>query len=149
MAGMSSLDDSLHFVKMSSDARSPRRGSPDAAGLDLFAAEDAILSPGGRVCVKMDLQVAVPRGSYGRVAPRSGLAVNFGIDVGGGVIDADYRGNVAVILFNHGTEIFHVRKHDRIAQLILEKIYLVRSVEVPALGMTDRGDRGFGSTGSV
>ena len=85
----------LCFTKLSSQARAPVKGSERAAGFDLFSAETVIIQPGGRACVKTDLQLAIPPGCYGRVAPRSGLALKHGIDVGTGVVDADYKGNVA------------------------------------------------------
>ena len=89
----------------------------------------------------------MPPLTYGRVAPRSGLAYKKGIDVGAGVIDEDYRGEVGVILFNFGEEDFEVAPGDRIAQLILEKISMVGLKEVDDLDQTDRGAGGFGSTG--
>ena len=139
--------DFLPFVKLSAHARAPFRASVDAAGVDLFAAEDVDVPPGGRACVKTDIQVAVPRGFYGRIAPRSGLAVRHGIDVGGGVIDADYRGNVAVILFNFGDSVFRVKRGDRVAQLLVEKISVLEPLEVASLENTVRGQGGFGSSG--
>ena len=89
----------------------------------------------------------IPVTCYGRIAPRSGLAWKKHIDVGAGVIDADYRGNVGVVLFNHGEEDLQVKRGDRIAQLILEKISYADIVEVDDLDATARGDGGFGSTG--
>ena len=138
----------LRFVKMSSRASSPVRGSADAAGLDLRAAESISIPAGGRACVKTDLQVAIPVGYYGRIAARSGLALKYGVAVGGGVVDADFRGGVGVILFNHGEEAFQVHCHDRIAQLIIEAIICPTPVEVASLEETVRGAGGFGSTGT-
>ena len=138
----------LFFMKLSPDARSPKRGSDRAAGLDLFAAEDACIPPGGRACIKTDIAVEIPPGCYGRIAPRSGLALHAGIDVGGGVVDEDFRGPVGVILFNHGSSDFLVKKNDRIAQLIIEKVVAVVPSEVDCLGATVRGSGGFGSTGN-
>ena len=91
--------------------------------------------------------MACPEGTYGRVAPRSGLALKHSIDVGAGVIDADYRGEVGVILFNFGTKDFEIKEGDRIAQLVLEKIELSEVLEVQELDETVRGEGGFGSTG--
>ena len=101
----------------------------------------------GKALVKTDIQIALPDGCYGRVAPRSGLAHKHFIDVGAGVIDQDYRGNVGVILFNFNDTDFEVAKGDRIAQLILERIFLPELEELPSLDDTDRGAGGFGSTG--
>lgn len=98
--------------------------------------------------VKTDIQIEVPFGTYGRVAPRSGLAWKNFIDVGAGVIDQDYRGNVGVILFNHSDVDFDVKKGDRIAQLICESIVYPNVVQSESLTETTRGEGGFGSTGT-
>jgi deoxyuridine 5'-triphosphate nucleotidohydrolase len=106
-----------------------------------------MIPAGGRGIVQTDLSIGCPAGTYGRVAPRSGLTVKNGIHVGAGVIDADYRGPVGVVLFNLGTEPFEVKKGDRIAQLILEQIVMAPVEEVTELDATVRGGGGFGSTG--
>lgn len=139
----------LRFVRLSDAATAPTKGSVGAAGFDLFAAQEMSILPGKRAAVKTDIQVGLPVGCYGRVAPRSGLAAKCCVDVGAGVIDADYRGNVMVLLLNFGSEAFHVKIGDRIAQLILEKIAAVDAFEVPSLDDTVRGIGGFGSTGLV
>lgn len=99
--------------------------------------------------IATDLSIIVPAGTYGRVAPRSGLAVKNGISTGAGVIDADYRGEVKIVLFNHSDRDFEVNKGDRIAQLVLEKIVNAEIQEITAeeLTETERGSGGFGSTG--
>lgn len=144
-------------VKRLSDAASlPKRGSALSAGFDLCASTDAVV-PGsrtddvgrvviGRALIPTGLAVAIPTGLYGRVAPRSGLAVKHGIDVGAGVVDADYRDEVRVVLFNFGSEPFEIKVGDRIAQLVFERIADPRIVEVDVLSGSDRGG-GFGSTG--
>jgi len=137
----------LRFAKLSEHAKAPTRGSSVAAGYDLYAAEEMVIEPGKRACVKTDIQIEVPDGTYGRVAPRSGLAAKHGIDVGAGVVDKDYRGNVMVLLFNFGDAAFNVARGDRIAQLVLEKICMAELEELPTLDDTERGDGGFGSTG--
>ena len=101
----------------------------------------------GKAMFKTDIAVAVPTGTYGRVAPRSGLALKHGIDVGAGVIDEDYRGNVGVILFNHSDVDFPVAAGDRVAQLVLERIETPLVEVCEDLTETVRGDGGFGSTG--
>ncbi|XP_059746271.1 deoxyuridine 5'-triphosphate nucleotidohydrolase, mitochondrial isoform X1 [Bos taurus] len=111
-------------------------------------AYDYTVPPMEKVLVKTDIQIALPSGCYGRVAPRSGLAAKHFIDVGAGVIDEDYRGNVGVVLFNFGKEKFEVKKGDRIAQLICERIFYPEIEEVQVLDDTERGSGGFGSTGS-
>lgn len=139
----------LKIKKLSDKAILPTRGSDFAAGLDLSAAEPKTIPAGGRALVKTQLAIACPPGTYARIAPRSGLAYKYGIDVGAGVIDADYRGPVGVILFNFGDSDFEIKHGDRIAQLILEQIVLPDVEEclgeLPAVGV--RGEAGFGSTG--
>ncbi|BHF79005.1 hypothetical protein SprV_0602212200 [Sparganum proliferum] len=137
----------LRFCKLSENATTPTRGSELAAGYDLYSAHDCFVPPKGRALVKTDIQISLPDGCYGRVAPRSGLALKHGIDVGAGVVDQDYRGNIGVILFNFGDEEFQVKKGDRIAQLVCEKIFLPRLVEQDQLDETVRGANGYGSTG--
>lgn len=140
-------DASLRFVRLSEHATAPTRGSARAAGYDLYSAYDYTIPSMEKALVKTDIQIAVPSGCYGRVAPRSGLAVKHFIDVGAGVIDEDYRGNVGVVLFNFGKEKFEVKKGDRIAQLICEQILYPDLEEVQTLDNTERGSGGFGSTG--
>lgn len=97
--------------------------------------------------METDISIAVPAGTYGRIAPRSGLASKHFIDTGAGVIDADYRGPVKVLLFNHNEADFAVAEGDRVAQLIVERIYTPEVVEVQELEESVRGAGGFGSTG--
>ncbi|KAG6674960.1 hypothetical protein I3842_15G074100 [Carya illinoinensis] len=133
--------------KLSKKAILPSRGSPLSAGYDLSSATEVKVPARGKALVPTDLSIAVPEGTYARVAPRSGLAWKHSIDVGAGVIDADYRGPVGVILFNHSDIDFEVKAGDRIAQLIIEKIMTPEVTEVEDLDATARGDGGFGSTG--
>ena len=141
------LDDSkLQVVKLSENATPPTRGSPLAAGYDLYSAEDTSVPARGKTLVKTDLQIRVPRGTYGRVAPRSSLAWKSHIDIGAGVVDEDYRGNVGVVMFNHGDTEFVVKKGDRIAQLVCEKIAYPKLEILKTLDNTERGEGGFGST---
>jgi dUTP pyrophosphatase len=137
----------LRFARLTEKAIPPTRGSARAAGLDLYSACDTTVPARGRVSVPTDLQIRIPDGCYGRIAPRSGLALEHHIDVGGAVSDEDYRGNFAVILYNHSDEPFAVARGDRIAQLICERVCLPALEEVSALDATDRGEGGFGSTG--
>lgn len=138
----------LKIEKLSVSATIPSRGSEFAAGYDLYSAEDKVVPARGKCLIKTDIAIAIPEGHYGRIAPRSGLAHKFFIDVGAGVIDEDYRGNVGVILFNHSDIKFEVSVGDRIAQLILEKISILDIEHVEQLPKTIRGDGGFGSTGN-
>ncbi|CAH8437936.1 unnamed protein product [Schistosoma turkestanicum] len=137
----------LKYKKLSDQATTPSRGSLLAAGYDLYAAHEATIPPGGRGLIKTDIQIELPEGCYGRVAPRSGLALKQGIDVGAGVIDRDYRGNLGVVLFNFGEQDFQVKKNDRIAQLICERIYCPELIECESLAETERGVNGYGSSG--
>lgn len=102
---------------------------------------------GGKAIIKTGLSIAIPAGTYARIAPRSGLAAKRMINVGAGVVDYDYRGEVGVVLFNHGTEDLPVAVGDRIAQLILEQVNMAPCKEVDSLEQTTRGVGGFGSTG--
>ncbi|KAL7631221.1 UNVERIFIED_CONTAM: hypothetical protein RMT77_018478 [Armadillidium vulgare] len=137
----------LRFKKLSSSAMTPKKGSEKAAGYDLFSAEDVCIPKLGKALISTDLQIQLPSECYGRIAPRSGLAWKNHIDVGAGVIDEDYRGTVKVVLFNHASRDYDVKKGDRIAQLICERIFYPELEEVEDLDETKRGDGGFGSTG--
>lgn len=138
----------LPVKKLHDRATLPTRGSAEAAGLDLYACDHMVIQSKQRGIVRTGIAIAVPQGYYGRVAPRSGLAVNFGLDVGAGVIDSDYRGEVGVVLFNFGDQEYTVNPGMRIAQLIIEKIEVPDVYEVDDLDATIRGSGGFGSTGS-
>ncbi|MBP8810517.1 MAG: dUTP diphosphatase [Kofleriaceae bacterium] len=133
------------------DAVVPAYMSEDAAGLDLTAAIDApvVLGPGERAAVGTGLALELPRGFEGQVRPRSGLARTHGVTVvnAPGTIDADYRGEVAVLLINHGREPFTVAPGTRIAQLVIAPVVQATLEEVDALSSTARGAGGFGSTG--
>merc|ERR1712151_1139683 len=97
------------------------------------AAEETCVKAGGKAIVKTGLSIAIPWGTYARIAPRSGLAAKKMIHVGAGVVDYDYRGEVGVVLFNHGAEDFDVAVGDRVAQLVLERISMADCQEVPEL----------------
>lgn len=119
-----------------------------AAGFDLKSAYDVVIPKHGKELIMTDLKLQLPAGCYGRIAPRSGLAVKNFIDVGAGVIDNDYKGNIGIVLFNHSDTAFVVNKGDRIAQLICEKIFYPTLIEVTTMTDTERGNKGFGSTGT-
>ena len=125
----------------------PKQGSPWAAGFDLHSMEEKIVPARGKALISTGLAMSIPAGNYGRIAPRSGLAAKHMIDVGAGVIDADYRGEVKVLLFNLSDVDFTVKAEDRIAQIIIEKYTPCELVEVEELPETVRGAGGFGSTG--
>jgi len=125
----------------------PTRGSALAAGYDIYSAESVIIPPHTRHAVHTEISIQVPPGTYGRLAPRSGLSIR-GIDLGAGVIDADYRGEVKVLLINNADSEFEVTKGHRIAQLILEKHAVVDACAMTQLDPSERGEGGFGSTGN-
>ncbi|CAR28164.1 hypothetical protein ZYGR_0N06550 [Zygosaccharomyces rouxii] len=130
------------------NAKVPTKGSTSAAGYDMYSAEKTLIPKRGQNLVSTEISITVPQGTYGRVAPRSGLAVKNGIQTGAGVIDRDYTGEVKVVLFNHTDKDFEINVGDRIAQLILERIVEDASVVVvESLDETSRGTGGFGSTG--
>ncbi|XP_063699878.1 deoxyuridine 5'-triphosphate nucleotidohydrolase, mitochondrial [Culicoides brevitarsis] len=138
----------LRFAKLSEHAFAPVKGSAKAAGFDLKSAYDMVVPARGKAIVKTDIQIELPEGCYGRIAPRSGLAAKNHIDIGAGVVDEDYRGNLGVVMFNHADVDFQVNKGDRIAQLICERIFYPELVEAKTLSDTERGSGGFGSTGT-
>ncbi|XP_062509251.1 uncharacterized protein LOC134185474 [Corticium candelabrum] len=137
----------LKCKKLSVNAILPTLGSERAAGYDLYAVHDKVIPCHGRELIKTDIAIALPPGCYGRVAPRSGLACKHGVDVGAGVIDPDYRGNVGVLIFNLSDNEYNVKKGDRIAQLVLERFVSAQVEEVEELDGTERGMGGYGSTG--
>lgn len=137
----------IEIKKLHDDSHAPSRNSAGDAGYDLYAIGHDVIKAGERQLVSTGISISIPRGYYGRVAPRSGLALRDGIDVLAGVIDAGYRGEVGVILINFGDKNFAFRKGDRIAQLIIEKCHEVEWQEVDELNGTARGDGGFGSSG--
>lgn len=142
---------SLRAKRLRETARLPVRASEGAAGLDLFADVEAevVLAPGARALVPTGIAIALPPGHEGQVRPRSGLAAKHGVTVlnAPGTIDEDYRGEVKVILVNHGREPFEIRSGERIAQLVVARVEKPEVVEVSSLDDTARGEGGFGSTG--
>ena len=115
----------LRFVKQTENAQNPTRESPKAAGVDLYSAYDVTVPARGNVLISTDLQIQLPEGCYGRIAPLSGLVLEHHTDIGGAVIDQDYRGNLGVIEYNHSDVSYAVCRGDRIAQLICEKIIIL------------------------
>ena len=130
------------------NSRIPTRGSKEAAGYDLYSCEDCLVYPSERKLIRSGIILEIPEGYYGRIAPRSGLALRYGIDTLAGVIDSDYRGEIGVLLHNTDNNIpFHIKVGDRIAQLIIEKYYNFEMEVVENLDSSERGSSGFGSTG--
>lgn len=141
---------SIEIKKESSKAIIPYKSTSGSAGFDLYSIENKTLKKGCRCLIDTGLKIKIPQDYYGRIAPRSGLAVKHGIDVLAGVIDSDYRGLVKIVLINHGEKDFEIKAGDRIAQLIIEKHAwnFKNMVEVEELEDTTRGSGGFGSTGN-
>jgi dUTP pyrophosphatase len=141
----------LEVRRLRPDAALPRYKTAGAAGLDLAAALDGpiTIAPGARELVPTGLALAIPDGYEGQVRPRSGLAVEHGVTClnSPGTIDSDYRGELKVILVNHGAKPFTVAHGDRIAQLVIAPVARAEIAEVAALAETVRGEGGFGSTG--
>jgi len=134
------------------DLELPRQATPGAAGIDLRACVrgELVLGPGDRAHVPTGIALELPAGYEGQVRPRSGLALRHGLTLlnAPGTIDADYRGEVGVVLINLGREAVTVRRGDRVAQLVIQPVPTVRLEEVEALDPTPRGPGGFGHTGA-
>lgn len=148
MSNIAQFNHFVRFKKLSYDAAIPRKANEHSAGFDLFASKSVIIPrQHGRAVVDTDIAMELPFGSYGRIASRSGLSCKYGIEVGAGVVDCDYRGAVRVLLYNFGEEDYIVSKGDRIAQLIVEKMIVCDIIQVDELNETTRGGNGFGSSG--
>ncbi len=137
----------IKFKKLSELAIVPRQNTSTDAGYDLFCIEDYLLKKWERKLFQTNISCAVPDWFYARIAPRSGLAYKYWIDVLAGVIDSGYRWDVGVILINFGEQDFEIKKWDKIAQLIIEKCHYANWIEVDNLDETDRNELGFGSSG--
>ena len=129
----------------------PKAASKYASGIDLFSAQQEIIEigPGERKLISTGIKIALPTGYEAQVRPRSGLAYRYGITVlnSPGTIDSDYRGVIKVILINHGKDKYFVNRGDRIAQLVIQKVFQPILVETEELDKTKRGKGGFGHTG--
>ena len=132
------------------DAVIPKYAHDNDAGVDLYSCEDATLKPGERKLIKTGIKIAVPEGYEAQVRPRSGLAIKHGLSICNtpGTVDAGYRGEICVILINHGQEKFQVEKGMRICQMIFNKVEQAEFEEVDELDQTTRGEGGFGHTGT-
>ena len=148
---MSMFDVAVSRLPHGADLALPAYATPGSAGLDLLAAisDDISLAPGSRVLMPTGLAIALPEGYEAQVRPRSGLALKNGVTVlnSPGTIDADYRGEIGVILINHGDAPFVVTRGMRIAQLIVAPVTQLSWVETTELPTTTRGTGGYGSTG--
>ena len=137
-------------VTLEEGAQAPTYQTDGAAGMDLRSVEEAELLPGERQLVRTGIRIEIPRGYEGQVRPRSGLALRHGNSVVNtpGTIDSDYRGEIAVILINHGQDVVKLEKGERIAQLVICPVSRAEIEVVATLEETKRGEGGFGSTGT-
>ena len=134
-------------VKLSNNAIIPNRSTSGSAGYDLYSAYSYTVKPYSRILVRTDICLMIPDKCYGRISPRSGLSLNYNIDIGGGVIDSDYRGEIGIVFINNGCSDFNIKVGDRIAQIIFERVEYPIMEEVKCLEDTERGNSGFGSSG--
>lgn len=127
----------------------PKYQTPDASGLDLYSAEDKIIKKKSFATVRTGIAIEIPKGYEAQVRPRSGLAKNYGIGIlnSPGTIDADYRGEIMVILFNFSNKDFQIKRGERIAQLVFSPIVKVEWIEIEKLKKSKRNTGGFGHTG--
>ena len=137
----------MRIIQTAGEGQLPDRATEHSAGADLFAAQPCVLAPGERLAVPTGIRLAIPAGHVGLIWPRSGLALRHGIDTLAGVVDSDYRGEVRVVLVNHGAEPVVISPGDRVAQILVQPVEKVRFERVAALPGSERGDGGFGSTG--
>lgn len=139
----------VKFKKLTESAVVPQYKSAEAAGMDLCADESVVVYRDNIKLIKTGIAIELPQGYEAQVRPRSGLALKHGITVlnSPGTVDSDYRGDISVMLINLGTEVFHVERGDRIAQLIITPVSKAEMIEVKELGSSERGEGGFGSTG--
>lgn len=135
----------FHVKKLSPNAKLPERKTPGSAGYDLSSIDNYIIPVNQSVLINTGLAFTVPDGTYGQIAPRSGLSCK-GIFVNAGIIDKDYTGHVKVLLFNFSDKEFEINEGERVAQLIIKKIETPEITEVDELDLTERGEGGFGST---
>jgi dUTP pyrophosphatase len=138
----------LRIKKLSPEAKTPTRAHHDDAGLDLYANENYELKSGEVHGVPTGIALAIPSGFVGLILGKSGLAVKVGVDTLGGVIDAQYRGEIMVIVANHGSEVYRIEKGSKIAQILIQRVELLEAEEVDDLDATVRGAGAFGSTGT-
>jgi dUTP pyrophosphatase len=145
--GIKTETEKLHIKRLCKEAKCPTRGLDKAAGWDLYNTQEKEIPSGGHSLITTGISITIPQGTYTQIVPRSGLVVKNMIAIGVGVIDADYRGEVKVLLFNHGKQPFLIKDGDQIAQMILEKYKKTEIEETEDLKETTRGTKGFGSSG--
>ena len=137
----------IKILKINSEAIIPNYANKNDAGLDLYSAEDFVLKPGERRAFKTGVKMEIPEGYVGLVWDKSGLAVNDGIKTMAGVVDAGYRGEIKIVLINLSNQNFEIKKGQKIAQMLIQKIEHPEIEIVEFLSESGRGESGFGSTG--
>ncbi len=141
------INNKLYIKLINNNNILPSKYTENAAGIDLSSNEDGIIETQERQMISTGIIIQIPDGYYGRIAPRSGLALKNGIDVFAGVIDSDYRGEIKVILYNSDkNKKYEYKKGDKIAQLIIEKYYNLEIEKLNEISKSERGDKGFGSS---
>jgi len=137
----------LYFKLNHVDAMVPKKGTKHSAGYDLFCIENQVVLPHKFIKLDTGVSVCIPNGYFGKIEARSSMGVK-GLSVLAGVIDSDYRGSIAVILLNNSEEAYHIKKHDRVAQMVIHKILENEDIIVSEdLDYTERQENGFGHTG--
>ncbi|MBL7174281.1 MAG: dUTP diphosphatase [Desulfobacteraceae bacterium] len=148
---MDKLAVKIKRLEDSNDMPLPRYGSEGSSGMDIRASvkEPVVLKPGEIRLIPTGLTVSIPRGYEGQIRPRSGLALKYGIGIvnSPGTIDSDYRGEICIIVINWGEQPFTIRRGDRIAQMVMAKVFRADIIEVDELDYTQRGVGGFGHSG--
>lgn len=139
----------LPITKIHAEAILPHYAHPGDSGMDLYSIEEVVIAAGATAFVHTGLKIAVPEHYEAQVRPKSGLALKHAVTVlnAPGTVDSGYRGELCVILINHGKEAFHVQKHTKIAQMVICPVIRAEITEVASLNETARGEGGFGSTG--
>jgi dUTP pyrophosphatase len=137
----------IKIKKLHPDAILPSYAHPGDAGLDIYSVEDKIIKAGERILVSTGISIEIPEGFVGLVWDKSGLANNFGLKTMGGVMDAGYRGEYKIVLFNTSKEDYFIKRGSKIAQLLVQPIITAEIEQVQELSDTSRGQGGFGSTG--
>jgi dUTP pyrophosphatase len=137
----------LYVQTVHEEAFVPYRATPGSAGYDLSSCETVNILPYSTVLVSTGIKLAIPKGHYGRIAPRSGVSVKKQLIVNAGVIDEDYRGVVKIVFFNPTPNIVEISSGEKVAQLLIEKVSYPEVEHVESLDETERGANGFGSTG--
>ncbi|MHC1721164.1 MAG: dUTP diphosphatase [Clostridiaceae bacterium] len=142
---------SLKIRKISEDAVIPQYAHKGDAGMDLYSIEEKTINPGETVLIRTGIQIELPENTEAQIRPRSGLALKHSITVlnSPGTIDEGYRGEICIILINHGKESFKIEKHMRIAQMVISSFIHAQITEAEELSITERSENGFGSSGLV